>query len=61
MGLLNQNSFHIASTKKVGNQPPFNGLGHKAQTQNGFGAFKDIEYFCTFNADTGELLSTNFQ
>ncbi|HCD5021772.1 TPA: hypothetical protein NBS73_005467, partial [Klebsiella pneumoniae] len=30
--------------------------GHRAQAQNGFGAFKNIEYSCTFNADTGEVL-----
>lgn len=35
--------------------------GHRAQAQNGFGAFKNIEYSCTFNADTGEVLSTNLQ
>ncbi|WP_346799542.1 hypothetical protein [Klebsiella pneumoniae] len=35
--------------------------GHRAQAQNGFGAFKNIEYSCTYNADTGEVLSTNLQ
>ncbi|MEZ2576966.1 hypothetical protein [Buttiauxella ferragutiae] len=35
--------------------------GHRAQAQNGFGAFKNVEYSCTFNADTGEVLSTNLQ
>lgn len=35
--------------------------GHRAQAQNGFGAFRNIEYSCTFNADTGEVLSTNLQ
>lgn len=35
--------------------------GHRAQAQNGFGAFKNIEYSCTFNADTGEVLSVNLQ
>ncbi|CQH18173.1 TPA: hypothetical protein PXP09_000845 [Yersinia enterocolitica] len=35
--------------------------GHRAQAQNGFGAFKNIEYSCTFNADTGEVLSTTLQ
>lgn len=35
--------------------------GHRAQAQNGFGAFKNVEYTCTFNADTGEVLSTNLQ
>lgn len=35
--------------------------GHRAQAQNGFGAFKNIQYSCTYNADTGEVLSTNFQ
>lgn len=35
--------------------------GHRAQAQNGFGAFKNIQYSCTFNADTGEVLSTNLQ
>ena len=35
--------------------------GHRAQAQNGFGAFKNIQYFCTYNADTGEVLSTNLQ
>lgn len=35
--------------------------GHRAQAQNGFGAFKNIQYFCTYNADTGEILSTNLQ
>ncbi|CRY80517.1 hypothetical protein [Yersinia intermedia] len=35
--------------------------GHRAQAQNGFGAFKNVEYSCTFNSDTGEVLSTNFQ
>jgi len=35
--------------------------GHRAQAQNGFGAFKNIEYSCTFNADTGEVLSTALQ
>ena len=35
--------------------------GHRAQAQNGFGAFKNIQYSCTYNADTGEVLSTNLQ
>lgn len=35
--------------------------GHRAQAQNGFGAFKHIEYSCTYNADTGEVLSTTLQ
>ncbi len=35
--------------------------GHRAQAQNGFGAFKNIEYACTYNADTGEVLSTNLK
>lgn len=35
--------------------------GSRAQAQNGFGAFKNVEYSCTFNADTGEVLSTNLQ
>ncbi|HHL2498242.1 TPA: hypothetical protein ACQ301_000203 [Yersinia enterocolitica] len=35
--------------------------GHRAQAQNGLGAFKNVEYSCTFNADTGEVLSTNLQ
>lgn len=35
--------------------------GHRAQAQNGFGAFKNIQYSCTFNADTGEVLSVNLQ
>ncbi|WP_410198721.1 hypothetical protein [Citrobacter portucalensis] len=35
--------------------------GHRAQAQNGFGAFKNIQYSCTFNADTGEVLGTNLQ
>ncbi|HEC2616202.1 TPA: hypothetical protein R2K51_002869 [Raoultella ornithinolytica] len=35
--------------------------GHRAQAQNGFGAFKNIDYSCTFNADTGEVLSTKLQ
>ncbi|ADU72469.1 hypothetical protein [Pantoea sp. At-9b] len=36
-------------------------FGHRAQAQNGFGAFKNIEYSCTFNADTGEVISVNLQ
>lgn len=35
--------------------------GHRAQAQNGFGAFKNVQYSCTYNADTGEVLSTNLQ
>ncbi|EPX2822479.1 hypothetical protein [Klebsiella pneumoniae] len=35
--------------------------GDRAQAQNGFGAFKNIQYSCTYNADTGEVLSTNLQ
>ncbi|MGC8400623.1 hypothetical protein ACP3P6_06160 [Enterobacter mori] len=35
--------------------------GHRAQAQNGFGAFKNIQYSCTYNADTGEVLSTDLQ
>ncbi|HAH9746243.1 TPA: hypothetical protein HIF17_003035 [Escherichia coli] len=35
--------------------------GHRAQAQNGFGAFKNIQYSCTYNADTGEVLSTTLQ
>ncbi|MBU9818929.1 hypothetical protein J1782_03365 [Rahnella sp. BCC 1045] len=35
--------------------------GHRAQAQNGFGAFKNVEYSCTFNADTGEVLNVNLQ
>ena len=35
--------------------------GHRAQAQNGFGAFKNVEYSCTFNANTGEVLSVNIQ
>lgn len=35
--------------------------GHRAQAQNGFGAFKNIQYSCIYNADTGEVLSTNLQ
>ena len=34
--------------------------GHRAQAQNGFGAFKNIEYSCTFNADTALLNKSNF-
>lgn len=33
--------------------------GHRAQAQNGFGAYKNIEYSCTFNADTGEIVSVD--
>ncbi|MCG7799990.1 hypothetical protein MCV29_01765 [Enterobacter asburiae] len=36
-------------------------FGDKAQAQNGFGAFKNIEYSCTFNADTGEVLGVTLQ
>lgn len=35
--------------------------GHRAQAQNGFGAFKNVQYSCVFNADTGEVLMTNIQ
>ncbi|RDT56966.1 hypothetical protein DXF93_00120 [Escherichia coli] len=35
--------------------------GHRAQAQNGFGAFKNIQYSCTYNADTGEVLSVDMQ
>lgn len=35
--------------------------GHRAQAQNAFGAFKNVEYSCTFNADTGEVLNVNLQ
>jgi len=35
--------------------------GHRAQAQNGFGAFKNVQYSCTYNADTGEVLSMNLQ
>ncbi|MFI3036984.1 hypothetical protein ACH54D_08995 [Atlantibacter hermannii] len=35
--------------------------GHRAQAQNGFGAFKNIHYSCTYNADTGEVLSVDMQ
>lgn len=35
--------------------------GHRAQAQNGFGAFKNIRYSCTYNADTGEVFSVDLQ
>lgn len=35
--------------------------GHRAQAQNGFGAFKNIQYSCTYNADTGEVLNVDLQ
>ncbi|WAT08862.1 hypothetical protein [Rouxiella badensis] len=36
-------------------------FGNRAQAQNGFGAFKNVEYSCTFNADTGEVLNVTLQ
>ncbi|MCW2478133.1 hypothetical protein J5224_03270 [Candidatus Symbiopectobacterium sp. NZEC135] len=35
--------------------------GNRAQAQNGFGAFKNIQYSCTFNANTGEVLNVSMQ
>lgn len=35
--------------------------GYRAQAQNGFGAFKNIQYSCTYNADTGEVLDVVLQ
>lgn len=34
--------------------------GDKATAQNGFGATQNIAYYCTFNADTGEILDYGF-
>ena len=34
--------------------------GDKATAQNGFGATKNIEYYCIFNADTGDVLDYGF-
>lgn len=34
--------------------------GDKATAQNGFGATQNIEYYCIFNADTGDLLDYGF-
>ncbi|MFE8726424.1 hypothetical protein [Aeromonas hydrophila] len=35
--------------------------GNKAKAQNAFGAFKNVIYSCTFNADTGEILNVLIQ
>jgi hypothetical protein len=34
--------------------------GDKATAQNGFGATKNITYYCIFNADTGEIIDLGF-
>jgi hypothetical protein len=34
--------------------------GDQAQAQNGFGAYKNIQYSCKFNGETGEILSYDF-
>ncbi|MGK3192629.1 hypothetical protein [Enterobacter soli] len=34
--------------------------GDKATAQNGFGATKNIVYYCVFNADSGEILDYGF-
>ncbi|MDM5088240.1 hypothetical protein OB947_04820 [Aeromonas bestiarum] len=35
--------------------------GNKAKAQNAFGAFKNVIYSCTFNADTGEIVNILIQ
>lgn len=35
--------------------------GDQAQAQNGFGAYKNVQYSCKFDADTGEILAYNFE
>jgi len=34
--------------------------GDQAQAQNGFGAYKNVQYSCKFNGETGEILSYDF-
>lgn len=35
--------------------------GDQAQAQNGFGAYKNVQYSCKFDAETGEILAYNFE
>jgi hypothetical protein len=35
--------------------------GHRAKAQNGFGAYKNVTYSCTFNADTGDVINVSIQ
>ena len=35
--------------------------GNKAKAQNAFGAYKNVIYSCTFNADTGEIINILIQ
>lgn len=35
--------------------------GDQAKAQNGFGAYKNVQYSCKFDGVTGEILSYNFE